>query len=230
MLSDSVRVAVEGFVIGVSPPFALVPRSLVSLVPKLCLGTPGLEALLRVNASGEMVLLQSRRCGEAELRGLSFPSRAWERGLNEVSKRSERGLIWRTYLKISASATSRSSVKTCRPPSVLCFTAPPLASDTFAVGNLIDTVTVSPFTGPALQLTSGMTTPDFASITVLSTSGSEQRTGRSMPSAGAATKAAARRSNFVGIKWAIVTSVEPRSTGRSGIAGLKYDKPGRKPQ
>ena len=33
--------------------------------------------------------------------------------------------------------------------------------------------------------------------------------------------AAASRSTFVGRKWIIASSVEPRSTGRLGIAGLK---------
>src|SRR4051794_15567044 len=46
------------------------------------------------------------------------------------------------------------------------------------------TVTVSPVTGRSLQLTSGMTTPCFASTPVDSTRGSEQTTGRTTSAAG----------------------------------------------
>ena len=56
---------------------------------------------------------------------------------------------------------------------------------------------------------------------VVSTSGSEQTTGRSAPPAGRAISPPTAASKRVGRKWVIASSVDPRSTGRSGIAGLK---------
>src|SRR5262245_61708979 len=51
------------------------------LVPKLCLGTHRPEALLRGGNPGRRWhLLTASLFDEAELRGLAFPSRAWERG------------------------------------------------------------------------------------------------------------------------------------------------------
>src|SRR5262249_50621157 len=56
-------------------------QSLPFLVPKLCLGTPGPEALLRRTDNRPRTSVSAGSPSrEAELRGLAFPSRAWERG------------------------------------------------------------------------------------------------------------------------------------------------------
>ena len=77
--SDTGRAAVGPVLRGTATyfkSFSGVGTPLAPLVPKLCLGTHGCEALLRVPTPRRTGSRASRR---------AFPSRAWERGINEVS-------------------------------------------------------------------------------------------------------------------------------------------------